>query len=94
MPTDIASGIGRQQPETRTREPRRVWREYDGNGPHMPKPPRLDRRRRPLRISLMGRTYPDSGGVRANRDVRHAPERDDDLLAALRAEQLARHRTP
>ena len=58
MPTVIASGIGRQQPETVTRDPPRVLREYDGSGPHMPKPPREDRRRRLLRISLIGRAYP------------------------------------
>jgi hypothetical protein len=44
-PTVRASGIGRQQPVTVTREPPRVRREYDGNGPKVPKPER--RRERP-----------------------------------------------
>jgi hypothetical protein len=44
-----ASGIGRQQPETVTREPRRVVVRYVGKGPHIPKPLRCGGRLYPWR---------------------------------------------
>jgi hypothetical protein len=70
-----ASGIGRQQPETVTREPRRVVVRYVGKGPHIPKPLRRG-----------GRLYPWRGmTTRATRRVRAQPARVVDVTEPGRA---------